>query len=287
MIPEPGNLHLSQADGTPPAALAVGSAPGESGVSVLVVRFRDGAHFSVTSQHHHLVCLVSQVRIECRMAGRTLRHDAPAGSLAICPAGIDARAYAEKSVDAILVTIDPSQFALAAADEAALEAQLVERSLGFDGALLDLACTLASESGNGYPNGPFFWNEVASRFVDGLVDRHTSEREPRTRGTLGKEVLARLRDYVIAHIDQPVEVSLLAKIAGRSQYHFTRVFTRSVGVSPHRYIVHLRLRRAIELIREGRSGLAEIAACTGFADQSHLTRWVRRVHGVPLKQLVD
>ena len=30
----------------------------------------------------------------------------------------------------------------------------------------------------------------------------------------------------------------------------------------------------------GQSGLAEIAASTGFADQSHLSRWVRRVHGV-------
>jgi AraC family transcriptional regulator len=29
--------------------------------------------------------------------------------------------------------------------------------------------------------------------------------------------------------------------------------------------------------------LAEIAARTGFADQSHLSRWVRRVHGVPLR----
>jgi hypothetical protein len=69
-------------------------------------------------------------------------------------------------------------------------------------------------------------------------------------------------------------------------FHFTRVFTRSVGMTPHRYVVHLRLQRAIELVREGQSGLAEIAVRTGFADQSHLSRWVRRVHGVPPTQLV-
>jgi len=50
--------------------------------------------------------------------------------------------------------------------------------------------------------------------------------------------------------------------------------------------VHLRLQRAIELVREGRSGLAEIAARTGFADQSHLSRWMRRVLGVSPTQLV-
>jgi AraC family transcriptional regulator len=103
---------------------------------------------------------------------------------------------------------------------------------------------------------------------------------------LGKDVLDRLKDYVVAHLDEPIEVAALAKLAGRSPFHFSRVFSRSVGMSPHRYVVHRRLQRAIELAREGRSGLAEIAAQTGFADQSHLSRWVRRVHGVPLTQMV-
>jgi AraC family transcriptional regulator len=99
-------------------------------------------------------------------------------------------------------------------------------------------------------------------------------------------VLDRLRDYILAHLDEPVEVGALAELAGRSPFQFTRVFARSVGMTPHRYIVHLRLQRAIELVRDGRSGLAEIAAHTGFADQSHLSRWVRRVYGVSLTQLI-
>jgi AraC family transcriptional regulator len=101
----------------------------------------------------------------------------------------------------------------------------------------------------------------------------------------GKDLLDRLKDYVVAHLDESIEVAALARIAGRSPFHFTRVFTRSVGMTPHRYVVHLRLQRAIELVRKGQSSLAEIAARTGFADQSHLSRWVRRVHGVSLTQL--
>jgi hypothetical protein len=49
-------------------------------------------------------------------------------ALANCPAGIDAVADAEQSVDAIFVTIDPGRLALAAAEDAALEVQLMERS---------------------------------------------------------------------------------------------------------------------------------------------------------------
>jgi AraC family transcriptional regulator len=83
---------------------------------------------------------------------------------------------------------------------------------------------------------------------------------------LGKDVLKRLSDYVVAHIDEPIEVAALSNIAPFSPSHFSLVLAQSVGITPHRWVVHLRFQRAIGLVREGRSGLAEIAARTGFAD---------------------
>jgi AraC family transcriptional regulator len=77
-----------------------------------------------------------------------------------------------------------------------------------------------------------------------------------------------------------MEIRSLARVAGLSPYHFARTFARSVGMTPHRYVVGLRLHRAIEFIREGRLCLADIAVATGFSDQAHLTRWVGRVYGV-------
>ncbi|MDB5516607.1 MAG: hypothetical protein JWQ17_3365 [Tardiphaga sp.] len=279
-------LSLLQRDGGSPTVLASGSAPGESGVSILNVRFRDGAHFSGTPRQHLIWFQVSsQARIECRIAGRALRHQPEAGSLAICPAGADSAADVETSIDTLVVAVDPGQLALAAAEDCALEAQMEQRLSGRDPTLLDLARTMALESGDDYPNGPLFWNEIAHGFIGHLVAHYTSEGKSRVRGMLGRAVFDRLRDYVLAHLDEPIEVEALAGIAGRSPFHFTRVFTRSVGTTPHRYVVHLRLRRAIELVREGRSSLAEIAVRTGFADQSHLSRWAKRVHGVTLMQL--
>ena len=122
-------LCLAQQDGGLPTTLVAGSAVGESGVSVFSLRFHGSMHFSATTQQH-LIWFASPVRIDCRIAGRTLRHEAPAGSLAICPAGIDCGADAEESVDALLVAIDPGQLSLAAAEGSALEAQLNERLSG-------------------------------------------------------------------------------------------------------------------------------------------------------------
>src|SRR6202035_5896787 len=59
-----------------------------------------------------------------------------------------------------------------------------------------------------------------------------------------------------------------SKIAGRSPFHWSRLLTRFVGVSPHRYVVHLRWQRVVELVRHVRSGLADVAVRTGFADQA-------------------
>jgi AraC family transcriptional regulator len=95
-------------------------------------------------------------------------------------------------------------------------------------------------------------------------------------------------DLNLAQADGGLPTTLAAGSApgaGCSPFHFSRMFTRAVGLTPHRYVVHLRLRRAVEPVRDAPAGLAEIAARTGFADQSHLSRWVRRVYGVSPTQL--
>jgi AraC family transcriptional regulator len=226
-----------------------------------------------------------QMLFDCRFAGRSVQHETPPGRLAIAPAGLDIAANTEEGLDAVFVTVDPGQLALAAAENSAIDVQVIERFIGYDQTLLDHARTLAAEAAAHYPNGPLFWNEVASGFIGGLLTRHTSGFDGRARGRLDNAVFKRLKDYIMAHLDEPVQVATLAKIAGRSPFHFSRVFTRSVGVTPHRYIVHLRLKRAVELIRDGEFGLADIALSTGFADQNHLCHWVRRVYGVTLRKL--
>ena len=285
MIAEIGEVLSAQKDGSPPTILASGRAPGESGVSVVSLRFQGSAHF-YGYLRQHLVAFHSKTRIKCRAARRVLFHNAHEGSLAICPAGLDTSAEADQDLNALLVAVRPDKFALAAAEDGTLEAQLISRLCGHDQTLLDLARVLARESRGGYPHGTLFWNETAVRFVDVLATRHAIGTRTKSYGPLNTGILKRLKEYAFEHLDEPLDVATLAKMTNRSQFHFSRAFTRSVGVSPHRYVVHLRLRRAVEMVRDGKFGLAEIAAKTGFADQSHLTRWVRRVHGVSPTQIM-
>ena len=71
----------------------------------------------------------------------------------------------------------------------------------------------------------------------------------------------------------------LAAATGRTRYAVYRAFQATYGMAPSDYQRQLRLRNARRLIARGRP-LGDTAAETGFADQSHLTRWFTRYYGI-------
>ncbi len=71
----------------------------------------------------------------------------------------------------------------------------------------------------------------------------------------------------------------LARESGASRYAVYRAFHAEYGLPPSDYQRQLRLRRARALIAAGEP-IGEVAAATGFADQSHLTRWFTRCFGL-------
>ena len=79
--------------------------------------------------------------------------------------------------------------------------------------------------------------------------------------------------------DRREPVSQAAARAGLSREGFSRRFARHHGLPPHAFWVMARLNHARGLLRAG-EGIADVAAATGFTDQSHLGSWFRRAFGV-------
>lgn len=96
-------------------------------------------------------------------------------------------------------------------------------------------------------------------------------------------VVALAKDYMAAHLDEPVLLRDLASMAGLSPFHFLRCFKRATGMPPHAYLTQLRLQRARALLRATEPP-AQVAAALGFADQSHLTRRFKAAFGVTPSQ---
>jgi AraC-like DNA-binding protein len=71
----------------------------------------------------------------------------------------------------------------------------------------------------------------------------------------------------------------LARAAGVGRFRLLRLFRAGVGLPPHRYLLAQRIRLARRMLERG-VPIGEVAAATGFADQSHLHRHFRRTLGV-------
>jgi AraC-like DNA-binding protein len=63
-------------------------------------------------------------------------------------------------------------------------------------------------------------------------------------------------------------------------YHYLRVFSAVLGVTPHQYLLRCRLRKAAQLLTDEDRPITAIALDVGFADLSNFVRTFRRAAGV-------
>ena len=91
--------------------------------------------------------------------------------------------------------------------------------------------------------------------------------------------VARMREFLHAHVAARVTLAEVAAAAGMSEFHCIRVFRRATGVPPYAYLDLLRVERAKALLEAGMA-ISRVAYAAGFSDQSHLTRRFKRVVGV-------
>jgi AraC-like DNA-binding protein len=91
--------------------------------------------------------------------------------------------------------------------------------------------------------------------------------------------VARALERLSSQPGDPVSLGELAALCGVGRFQFLRAFTRATGITPHAYLLQLRVRLAQRLLRDGHA-VAEAALGAGFADQSHLTRCFVRQLGV-------
>jgi len=109
-----------------------------------------------------------------------------------------------------------------------------------------------------------------------LLGRHGTPR-PKCGGPA--PCVQRALERMSSAPDHKVSLAELAALSGVCRFQLLRGFLRSVGSTPHAYLIQMRVRLARRLLAEGQTP-AQAAALAGFADQSHMTRAFVRQLGV-------
>jgi AraC family transcriptional regulator len=141
-----------------------------------------------------------------------------------------------------------------------------------------IAWALDAERRTGYSSGLLYTESLGMALAVRLLGAHSA---PVTLGHgLTKRQLRRVKAYIEDHLDQDLSLARLASVADVSASHLKTLFRRSTGVPVHQYVIQRRVDRAKLLLMEGEFSISQVALEAGFAHQSHMARWMRRILGV-------
>ena len=91
--------------------------------------------------------------------------------------------------------------------------------------------------------------------------------------------LRQITEYIEDRLAHDISIADLAKIAMMSEFHFTRMFKQSAGVTPYQFVMTRRIFKARDLLARSNLPLHEIAASTGFSDQAHFSTVFKKIVG--------
>jgi AraC family transcriptional regulator len=144
-----------------------------------------------------------------------------------------------------------------------------------------LAAAVNAERVAGFPSGRLFLDSVeqalAVALVSGYAVRHGSMRT--YRGGLGPARLRRVTELVRAKIEDELSLDEMAESAGLSTAHFSQMFRKSTGETPHQFVLRHRIERAKEMLHTSEARVLDVAVACGFKTQEHFARVFRRMCG--------
>jgi len=121
----------------------------------------------------------------------------------------------------------------------------------------------------------------ASRFVEVVSGR---AQKPANATARDRRRAVETALWIDAQSNREIELEDAAAQAGVSPFHFLRLFSSVLGVTPHQYLVRSRLRHAARLLADDERAVTDVAYDVGFADLSNFVRTFHRAAGVsPLK----
>ncbi|MBF7689032.1 helix-turn-helix transcriptional regulator [Acinetobacter rathckeae] len=108
---------------------------------------------------------------------------------------------------------------------------------------------------------------------------NTSWHVPQLKGGLSTTQRQFIIEWIHHHLDTTLTISELAQTIGISEYHFAHLFTISMGIPPHQYVMQQRLTQAHADILMNHQTLTDIAFKYGFSSSSHFSYRFKKFFG--------
>jgi len=236
-----------------------------------------------------MVNLGAPLRLSLGFEGRNIRGKVHAGAVAIIPArtawSYESRGSVVRNVLLLFLRPVIVRSVVERFDCARKELALTPQ-IGFrNRQMRHITMSLLGELNQTNVVGRFCANSMATSLALLLI-RHYNSLKDITRGQGGmaphklRKAIAMIDSYLESEEEGRVALRRVAKAAGISYCHFSRVFKQSMGMTPTSYIAERRIERAKRLMEETDLAISEIALRAGFSSQNQFTTSFRRLAGV-------
>jgi AraC family transcriptional regulator len=240
-----------------------------SALPFLFVGVQDGRAVKMTTEH----------------AGRKRSRVFVSGDVEIYPAGLSGGITTlERSTDQLQVGIEPRVISNTA-EAAGIDSRrvnIVEHFGSQDPTVYHIARRLFREKQTSGLGGRLYTEALVTELVIHLLREYSSAgaRENGNSRDIGYNQLRPALEMIHDDLQANPSLSALADAVRLSPHHFSRVFKRVTGLSPHQYVLSQRIQLAQRLLVETKLSIAEVAHDVGFYDQSHFTYHFKRLVGI-------
>jgi AraC family transcriptional regulator len=248
------------------------------------------------AEHQHTMHIIAQgisggAIGERWLDGKCRRETRNNGDIAVIPARMTHRCNWDTSAQYLILAIEPDLLKQVGQDW--VNPDQIELMPYFmteqDALIQSILSTLRAEVEAGGIAGHLLVDSLRTTLAVHLLRQYCTTRPKLSSYSegLSQSTLKQLTEYIHEHLHQELRLADLSAIAQLSPYHFLRLFKQRTGITPHQYILQCRIEQAKYLLEHSKLSIAEIALQTGFSDQSHLTRWCKRLVGVTPKQFLQ
>lgn len=239
-------------------------------------------------QHAVLIHLKPKVQFEFRLAQRHQIEKPNLGDIAIIPAEVLHRCHTQQDVEGMVLVLEPHIFAKHAREF--LSSDRIELKPTFaqsDPFVYGVGLAFQKELDSGNLGGAIYLESLFNALMMHLLRHYATNQRTQLDNQEGltKSQQNRVIDYIEAHLAQNISLEELSQLVNLSNYYFSRLFKRSMGITPHQYIVHQRVEQAKKLLLKQNLTIVEVANLVGFANQSHLNYHFKRILGTTPRKI--
>jgi AraC family transcriptional regulator len=243
--------------------------------------------FPAGATEHLVAVSLSSGRITRELSGKSETTGLVPGSVALQPCSVPMRWSWDTRLSLTLLALDPAFLVQVAREAFGLrpdEVDLVPAIRRSDPVVATIVATLSREASEAQPGNEVYAQSLAHILAVHLL-RQYNRRKPQASQAaqpVASAPAARAVQFIQERFADDIALADIAAAARVSPYHLARVFKQATGMSPHQYLIQVRVNnaRALLMAGAGKRSVADVAEAVGFADQSHLTRHMKRLLGV-------